>query len=284
MVNTFWQEFEEFHGKSGVYEHREHIWDTTDIRDGNAHIWHKKNTLRYTLHLGRFACRLCSKILGIGAAERSWGAVKHLKTNKRSHLSGDRVKKQATIFGASCMEQAKIVREATIANQRNKPVKLWTEEDFDTEMDILLEGTNEEKARPKRIFRSWEEEWEATALKKQDPVNSARLLQKYGGMQWYDPDKKVYFRSDDRELEWTKTRGTAGRYCVKGYDENWDADDPDRENNEELWEVSEDLRACIAEYYQQNPDRGVFVVVDDDTNDNKDEAANENDDDDDDLK
>jgi hypothetical protein len=36
--------------------------------------------------LGAFACIVCSKLLGIGSAERSWGGVKHLKTNKRSHI------------------------------------------------------------------------------------------------------------------------------------------------------------------------------------------------------
>jgi len=59
-----------------------------------------------------FACRVTSKILGIGSAERNWGEVKHLKTDKHSHLSADRVKKQATIFGADCASRARLEREA----------------------------------------------------------------------------------------------------------------------------------------------------------------------------
>ena len=83
--------------KTGPFENRDYIWNAADIREGNSHMWHKKHSLRYTKILGRLACRVTSKILGIGAAERSWGDVKHLKTNKRSHLSSSRVKKQATL-------------------------------------------------------------------------------------------------------------------------------------------------------------------------------------------
>jgi hypothetical protein len=73
-------------------------------------MWHKKESLCYTQAFGWFACRVTSKILGIGTVERSWGDVKHLKTNMRAHLSGDRVMKQGTIFGASCIKEATIKR------------------------------------------------------------------------------------------------------------------------------------------------------------------------------
>jgi len=41
---------------------------------------------QYTTWLGKFACHVTSKILGIGAAEHNWGEVKHLKTDKQFHL------------------------------------------------------------------------------------------------------------------------------------------------------------------------------------------------------
>ena len=58
------------------------------------------------------ACRTTSKILGIGAAERSWGAVKHLKTDKRAHLSSGRVEKQAILYSTAWIEEARAKREA----------------------------------------------------------------------------------------------------------------------------------------------------------------------------
>jgi hypothetical protein len=41
--------------------------------------------------MGHVACRVTSKVLGIGAEERSWGDVKQLKNDKRSHLSIDAI-------------------------------------------------------------------------------------------------------------------------------------------------------------------------------------------------
>ena len=106
MLNMFWTEHDQFHSKIGPYGNRDHIWHSQDIIAGNSHFWQKKNLLHYTSILGRAACIVCSKILGIGSAERSWGDVKHLKTEKRAKLSGEAVKMQGTIFGASCAERA----------------------------------------------------------------------------------------------------------------------------------------------------------------------------------
>ena len=88
MINDFWTEFDEFHDKRGIYENREYIFKNhADLVNNKVFIWHKKETLHYTKIFGAFACRVCSKILGIGSAERSWGDVKHLKVNKRAHLN-----------------------------------------------------------------------------------------------------------------------------------------------------------------------------------------------------
>ena len=99
IMNTFWEEFEQFKTKSGPFE-KAYIWSetNTDLNLGKSHIWHKKNSYYQTKILGRFACRVCSKIVGMGSAERNWGDVKHLKSEKRSHLSAEATEKQATIF------------------------------------------------------------------------------------------------------------------------------------------------------------------------------------------
>lgn len=131
MINIFWTEFDEFQDKSGSYSNREYIFKNhADIINLKSYIWHKKESVRYTNIFGKFACRVCSKFLGIGSAERSWGDVKHLKTNKRSHLSGDRVKKQATIFGTSCIELARYQREMALKDVSSTPLKIWTDDDF----------------------------------------------------------------------------------------------------------------------------------------------------------
>jgi len=107
MMNVFWSEFEEFVSKQGPFS-KTYIWSSEDLQGGKTHLWHKKFSYPNTKWFGQFACHVTSKILGISSAEWNWGEVKHLKTNKCSHLSSDHIKKQATIFGADCAAHAKL--------------------------------------------------------------------------------------------------------------------------------------------------------------------------------
>ena len=45
-------------------------------------MWHQKYSLPFTNVLGFVACRVTSKVLGIGAAECSWGDVNTIKSGK----------------------------------------------------------------------------------------------------------------------------------------------------------------------------------------------------------
>jgi hypothetical protein len=118
-------------------------------------VWHKQNTLPYFPTLGKIGMLVCSKILGIGSAERNWGAVKHLKTNKRSHLSGEKIKMQATIFGHHCAEKARFKREASTTFSTAAPDQIWNEEDFQdlglTKLGVDLESLKERR-KSKRFF------------------------------------------------------------------------------------------------------------------------------------
>lgn len=232
------------------------------MRDGNSHAWHEKYSLHHSKIFGRLACRVCSKILGIGSAERSWGDVKHLKSNKRSHLSGERVKKQATIFGSSTMLRADMKR-ISMAADSVRPYKFWMEEDFDREFDLLDDKNlgNVKSPRAVRIFKAWKEDWEQAAILKRDPVSEARILEKYGGLQWFDPDKSLMCTAGKDELVWTRKWGIKGGYCVQVFNENYDEDAADNETNIEPWEISKDLLIdCIAEYYTEHKHLGVTVL------------------------
>ena len=61
--------------------------------------------------MGIVACRSTSNHLGIGAAEWSWGDVKHLKTDKRSHLSADKTEKQSVLYTTARIEEARMKRK-----------------------------------------------------------------------------------------------------------------------------------------------------------------------------
>ena len=61
-------------------------------------MWHQKYSLPLTKILGFVACRVTSKVLVIGAAERSWGDVKTIKYGKRSAISSDVSEKQSIVY------------------------------------------------------------------------------------------------------------------------------------------------------------------------------------------
>jgi hypothetical protein len=243
-----------------------------DILGGRSHIWHKKESVRYTDLFGKFAARVCSKILGIGSAERAWGDVKHLKTNKRSHLSSDRVKKQATIFGASCMLQANMRRELPRTYQYDgtwKPVRYWTEDDYNVvyNMDDEEEEDEDEKNKSKRTFKAWIEDWETEAVRKNDPVAENQLLRKYGGLMWKDPDCKdfvKYFLADNNSMKWYRlTKNNGGGWALIAYDQFFDekATKEEQEQHSEPWAITEDLISCIEEYYTiLNPNSEVRII------------------------
>ena len=78
--------------------HEKSRWGTPDVLAGQSYLWHEKYSLPYTKVLGFVACRVTSKLGGIGPAERSWGAVKQIKDGKRSHLGSDSLEKWSIVF------------------------------------------------------------------------------------------------------------------------------------------------------------------------------------------
>jgi hypothetical protein len=300
MINVFWTEFDEFHDKNGIYENREYIFKNhADLVNNKVFIWHKKETLHYTKIFGAFACRVCSKILGIGSAERSWGDVKHLKVNKRAHLSGERVKKQATIFGTSCIELARYQRTLYLKDASSTPLKVWTDDDFKTKADL---ETGKLKTKTKRIFKAYLEDWEQEAMENRDLVNETKLLKKYGGLTWMDPDhNNVILYSDKKALHWNhvkyhkdknrkkdknhKKRYKDGGYSVRAIGPHYDENDPDNEKkNVEPWSICDILIGEIAHYYRQHPNEDVVVVekeIQNSANGSDDKDGDDNDGDDD---
>ena len=85
----FWRKYKDFNHKNDSFDSNEFIWNSKDISDGNSHLWHQKYSLPSTGVLGFLACRVTSKVLGIGSAECSWGDVKTTKSGNISDLGGD---------------------------------------------------------------------------------------------------------------------------------------------------------------------------------------------------
>ena len=77
--------------------------------------------------LGKLACLVLSKILGIGTAERNWKQVKLIKTGQCSNIHADKCKKQVTLYGQNQQLRAR-VRAANLSLVG----KLWEDGDFKT--------------------------------------------------------------------------------------------------------------------------------------------------------
>lgn len=272
VLRTFWSEYADFESRSGdAYDNRQYIWEHDHVKKQHCHIWHKQNTLPYTTVLGKLACRVTSKILGIGQAERSWGDVKHLKSNKRSHLSSERVKMQATIYGASCAARARSKRESAETTKTNSiPFVYWEEDDFQPiaaseEEDDSSCGSDTKVLKPKKIFNAWFEDWEEPIQKVKDPVHEAKLLKKYGGLRWFDPDSNQHFTAHAESLIFKSIRGNARGYSVRAVSEHHNEsdgyEDSDSNPTVEPWLISREcaIHECIADYYDAHPKEGVLV-------------------------
>ena len=71
--DRFCQEFREFRGKTGSFDGDNSMWESSLLDEGKAHVWHDTYSCLNTDVLGWLGCRVTSKILGIGSAERAWG-------------------------------------------------------------------------------------------------------------------------------------------------------------------------------------------------------------------
>jgi hypothetical protein len=288
MIEEFWNEHEMFISKKGAYDldSQEYIWNAKELKDGNSYLWHKKNSYKYTKYFGHFACIVTSKILGIGAAERSWGNVKDLKNAQRSHLSSDRTKKQATIYGASCSQMAKIRRDISSRNNDDDDgsdgFTFWEEADFDKAFEFNMESLVQDKVttKPMRILKCFMEEWEVESVGDKSPVMETKLLRKYGGLEFIDIDSDKLFRIDNKNMAWhgKRKKDGDGGWCLIGYREEWTPSDPNRKKYEEPWALFDDcpIHDCLAWYYKKNPHLGVIVIRSDTENiyDDEDSARN----------
>ena len=215
LLATFREEYRLFSGRLNDYDDRS-LWSTKhnkNLMAGRSHFWHQLHSLDCTKYLGRFACRVLSKIVGIGSAERNWKTVKHLKTGKRSHLTPERVKKAATVYANATVQEARAIDP----HDPQSNTAMWDDDDLDEKFDCFLEG-NQTGAEQKRTFRCWYEEWEQSSRFANNPANEAKLLVKYGGIVFYDLDQKTDYKVLKEKLHWerpsTKKGVRHGGFCL----------------------------------------------------------------------
>ena len=97
LIDTFMEEYGDFTNKRGMFA-RDNIWIMAKDENAKAYRWYYKYSLTTTKVLGKLACLVLSKILGIGTAERNWKQVKAVKSGQRVNTGIDKTKKQVLIY------------------------------------------------------------------------------------------------------------------------------------------------------------------------------------------
>jgi hypothetical protein len=97
LINTFMEEYGDFTNKRGMFA-RDNIWIMAADKNAKAYPWHYKYSLPTMKVLGKLACLVLSKILGIGTNEKNWKQVKAIKSSQRVKTGIDKTKKQVLIY------------------------------------------------------------------------------------------------------------------------------------------------------------------------------------------
>jgi hypothetical protein len=224
--------------------------------------------------LGRLACIVQSKILGIGSAERNWKQVKKIKRGDRARTGIDKTAKQELIYAQSQMLRAKL-RKTSLSCAG----KLWEDSDFDcmkmdeycrdlqVDASAALQNDAVECVRIRNV-KLWQERWEVPKryMGKGRTQLEARLEKKYVGLKLreMEGDWRV-FTIDMIDLHGCRDKVYRFHAVTKSYNE--DLDDRDDENCDkfEFYAFSAKTYLCIAEYYKDHPNEdGVRIFTTDD--------------------
>ena len=121
--DIFWTEYTDFDNKNDSFYADEFIWKSQDSRYGNIHLWHQKYSLPCTMIIGFVACRGTSKVLGIGAAEHSWGDVNTIKYGKIYAIISDVLEKHGIVYTLPVLNQLEL-NNITMTNNLMKIVQV----------------------------------------------------------------------------------------------------------------------------------------------------------------
>jgi hypothetical protein len=168
LIDKFKDEYGDFTNK----QDKANIWIMASDEYIQGYLWHQKYYLDWTDELGKLACIVLSKILGIGSAERKWKQVKKIKMGDCAQTGIDKTAKQVLIYAQYQMLRGKLRKTALSCAG-----KLWKDTDFDCmKMDAYCKDLQEEVANANlqnepiqcvRNVRLWQE--------------SREVLKRYGG-------------------------------------------------------------------------------------------------------
>jgi len=254
-INTFWDEYHLFVNKQKMFKF-DHMWEPAARGDRvPAYRWHQRWSLHTTKVLGKLACIVESKILGIGTAERNWKQVKLMKSGQRSNIQSEKCKKQVTLYGN--YQQVKARAKAETLSSAGK---LWEDADFKSlKMDEYCKDMVEAldaNARPTKMFRNWQETWERKPVGANgDVLLLERLQLKYIGFKLdeNEGDHRV-FTVHAIELKKEPRRKFYQLVAVtKEFDKSLSFEDNDLMHYD-VWDFCGETYDCFRVYYDEYAD------------------------------
>jgi hypothetical protein len=186
MTTKFFDEHQKFVNQTGIL-HNDTMWYAA----GKSNFvvachWHHTWMLPRTKVLGKLACLVLSKIIGIGTAERNWKQVKKIMYRYRANLGNKVTAKITNVYG-----EYQQVKSHNRDDQRSSVGRLWTEEDLHCMKmdvfcaDIVVSFDTDAKIQNMRTFCNWNEDWQQL-LKgvgpRRDAVLAERLMKKILGI------------------------------------------------------------------------------------------------------
>ena len=167
-----------------------------------AFRWHQKYTLPVTDSiLGKIACLVLSKILGIGTATCNWKQVQKIKKGDNMNTGIYKCTKMVLVYGQyqQLHAEAKLAKLSVVG-------KLWEEADFecmkiDEYCSDLLQALDKENAhiQQKSILQNWKESRDKKKLTSSgDIILLEQLRKKYVGLKLdkMECDQDIYIILD----------------------------------------------------------------------------------------
>jgi hypothetical protein len=143
--------------------------------------------------------------------------MKAVKSGQRTNTGMDKTKKQVLIYSQYQQMKAQAhIQKLTCAG------KLWDDDDFKSmkmdehfkEIENALEVDKGIRKGKIRVVKTWVEGWEKRVLGPSgEYIFEARLIRKYGGLKWFDPDDNVEFTAHPNKMHFEK-RGGNNRYLI----------------------------------------------------------------------
>jgi hypothetical protein len=133
-TTKFFDEHQKFVNQTGILKNSDTMLYPAGKSDFVvACCWHHTWMLPRTKVLGKLACLVLSKIIGMGTAKRTWKQVKKIKYGDRANLGNEVTAKITNVYG-----QYQQVKSRNRDDQRLSVGRLWTEKDLHCmKMDVF---------------------------------------------------------------------------------------------------------------------------------------------------